>query len=179
MSKFRVACVSSVVLATLIVCSPTRASDAACKPVFDAMTTMARTPNHQYMTRTAGFQPGVEKSEIITTGNAMYVMVAGSWHRSDYNPQQQAGELRQAYEQQALTCKYLRDEAVDGETAALYDTRQTQDDGTIVHSQLWISRARELPLRQTIDIDVGGKAGKSHTDLRTDYNKVQAPAAAQ
>lgn len=173
----------SMVLATSITCAfaaPADAADAACKPVFDAMANMAGTPNHQHMTENAAFNAGPQNSEIITTPTAMYVKVAGSWHRSVYNPRQQAAELRQAYEQQQLTCKYLRDESVDGEAAALYDTRQTQDDGgTVVDSQLWISKSRGLPLKQTIDMDVGGKRGKSHSELRMDYTHVQAPDSVQ
>jgi len=152
------------------------AADAACKPVFDAMMKMAATPNHQYLTETAAYSKGSTNGEIITTPTAMYIKAAGSWHSDAYNPQQQVTELRQAYAAKPMTCKYLRDESAGGEAAAMYDTRETQDDGTVVISQLWISKSHGLPVKQTIDMDVGGKNGKSHNELRIDYANVQPPA---
>ena len=59
--------------------------------------------------------------------------------------------------------------------AALYDTVNKQEDGTSVDSRVWISKSRGLPLKQTIDMDVGGKRGKSHTEVSIDYANVQAP----
>lgn len=152
------------------------AADPACKPVFDAMTKMAGTPNHQYLTQTAAYHAASTGGEIVTTANAMYIKAAGAWHRDTYNPQQQMAEMREAAATKPVTCKHVRDESVNGEPAALYATREKQDDGDVVDSQLWISKSRGLPVRQTIDIDVGGKFGKSHSELRIDYTNVQAPA---
>lgn len=152
------------------------ASNPACKPVFDAMTKLAGTPNHEYQTQTAASRAAPENGEIITTADAMYVKVAGAWHRDTYDPQQQMAEMRQAAATKPMTCKYLRDETVDGESTALYDTTETVEGGDIVNSQLWISKSRSLPVKQTIDMDVGGKLGKSHSELRISYINVQVPA---
>lgn len=154
------------------------AADPACKPVFDAMTRMAGTPNHQYMTETAAYRAAPTQGEIITTANATYVKAAGAWHRSAYNPQQQMAEMREAAAGKPATCKHVRDESINGEPAALYDTRENQD-GDTVNSQLWISKSRGLPVKQTIDMDVGGKLGKSHSELRIEYANVQPPAGLQ
>jgi hypothetical protein len=158
---------------------PAHAADPACKPVFDAMIKMAGTPSHQYMTENAAFNAGPQSSEVITTSTAMYVKAAGSWHRSDYNPQQAMAELREAAQSKRTACKYLRDDTVGGEAVALYDTRDEQEGGSVIDSQLWISKSRGLPLKQTIDMDVGGKKGKSHSELRFDYANMQPPAGVQ
>ena len=76
------------------------------------------------------------------------------------------------------TCKLLRDEAVDGEAATLYSAHDVQESGSTVDSQIWISKSSGLPIQQTIDINVGGARGKSHTEARIDYANVQAPAGA-
>ncbi|MBS0431789.1 MAG: hypothetical protein JSS21_05225 [Proteobacteria bacterium] len=152
------------------------AADPACKPVFDAMVKMAGTPNHQYLSESAAYRAAPGSGEIITTSSAMYVKVSGAWHKDVYNPQQQMAEMREAATSKPMTCTHLRDEAVAGEPTALYATTEKQDDGDTVDSQLWISKSRGLPVRQTIDVDVGGKAGKSHSELRIDYKNVQAPA---
>lgn len=169
-----------VAIAAWIACMPAaHAADPACKPVFDAMTRMAATPNHQFMTETAAFNAGPRNSEVITTAGATYVKIAGKWHASPYSPQQQANEMREASRTANETCQHMRDEVVAGEPAALYATRNKQDGGDTVDSQIWVSKRRELPVKQTIDIDVGGKLGKSHTDIRIDYINVQAPASAK
>lgn len=163
-----------------IACTPVaHAADPACKPVFDAMTKMAATPNHQFMTETAAFNAGPRNSEVVTTAGATYVKVAEKWHTSPYNPQQQVKEMREASRSASETCQHLRDETVAGEPAALYSTRDKQEGGDTVDSQIWVSKTRGLPVKQTIDIDVGGKLGKSHTDVRIDYSNVQAPAGAK
>jgi hypothetical protein len=66
----------------------------------------------------------------------------------------------------------VRDEAVGGEPATLYKVHDATDAG-IVDSQIWISAARGLPLRQVVDMP----ETKSHLDSRFDYANVRPPAA--
>ena len=74
-----------------------------------------------------------------------------------------------------LTCGHLRDEAVDGEAAAVDSSLQESADEKI-DTVTWVSRQSGLPLRQESDIDVGGSAGKSHRSSRYEYRNVQPPA---
>lgn len=104
----------------------------------------------------------------------MYINVDGSWQRRDFSPQKEVADLREAAQSSHIACKYLRDESVDGEAAAVYVARDDQE-GSSVNSQDWISKSRNLPLKQTMDIDVGGKFGKSHHEVRIDYSDVRAP----
>ncbi|MEO8747488.1 MAG: hypothetical protein ABI379_07515 [Rhodanobacter sp.] len=152
------------------------AADPACKPVFEALTKAAATPNHQFMTETAANKPTPESSEVIATANMMYTKIDTTWHGRPFNPQQQATQMREAYKTAALTCRHLRDETLAGDPVAVYDTQDKQEGGSIVNSQIWVSKARGLPVKQTIDMDVGGGSGKSHTEVRVDYANVQPPA---
>jgi hypothetical protein len=73
-----------------------------------------------------------------------------------------------------FTCRYLRDESVNGERAGLYSTRaETADQKS--DGQIWISKTRGLPLRLEMDIDTGGKTGKNHSSMRYEYGNVQPP----
>jgi hypothetical protein len=68
------------------------------------------------------------------------------------------------------TCRYLRDEPVNGEMAAVYSTHSETAKGRI-NMQTWISKARGLILRQDADSD-GGKVIMSS---RYDYGNVKPP----
>jgi hypothetical protein len=58
-----------------------------------------------------------------------------------------------------ITCRYLREESVNGEAAAVYSQHvETENDKMDV--QVWISKSKGLPLREELDVDVGGKLGK-------------------
>jgi hypothetical protein len=69
----------------------------------------------------------------------------------------------------------VRDESVNGEPATLFRMHH-HDEDTTTDQQVWISKARGLPLKQDIDMDVGGTSGKSHRSMRYEYTNVQAPA---
>lgn len=152
------------------------AADPACKPVTDAMVKAAGTPNHLRMHKTAAYKSAPSDGETITTANARYVKAAGSWHQRPYDPKQEMADMAQGFLTVKLSCKYLRDESVAGEDAALYDTVNTQEGGVTVDTRVWISKSRGLPIKQTMDMDVGGKQGKSHTEGTLDYVNVQPPA---
>jgi hypothetical protein len=48
---------------------------------------------------------------------------------------------------------------VNGEAAAVYSQHvETENDKMDV--QVWISKSKGLPLREELDVDVGGKLGK-------------------
>ncbi|MEO7051627.1 MAG: hypothetical protein ABI128_08170, partial [Rhodanobacter sp.] len=72
------------------------AADPACKPVFDALTKAAATPNHQLMTETAANKATPESSEVISTANMMYTKIDTAWHGRPFDPQQQAAQMREA-----------------------------------------------------------------------------------
>lgn len=160
-------------------CVAATAGKADCAAVYAALGKLATTPNHQFMATRSDTHPGVGSDEVIVTRDAMYVQVKGQWHAHAYN----GAESRRQIEQGARTapdrCLHVRDESVDGVAASLYQTQNADGDGSSVDTQLWISSATGLPLRQRIDVDVGGKQGKSSTEVRFDYSDVVAPAGAK
>ncbi|MGA9826760.1 MAG: hypothetical protein WBQ57_00250 [Rhodanobacteraceae bacterium] len=167
-----------LVCALSLAVGATTAADAGtnCQPVFDALQKMAVTPVHEYIHRTAAFMEAPSDSEVVITGNAMYLQISGKWRSIPYDSQQRAQEIRQSAATRHTVCTRLGDESVGAEAAAVYGTHDDQGEGSTVDGMLWVSKSRGLLLRQTIDMDVGGKHGKSHTDIHFDYANVHAPA---
>ena len=140
------------------------------------------TPTHVYMTEIAGFRHNKpENSESIYAGGAngaIYVLVGGKWTRSKVS----AGDMLKQQEENGRTvpssCRYLREEAVNGEAAAVYashvETEDMKSDATT-----WISKSKGLPLRTELDLDIGGALGKTHTSIRYEYSNVHPPAGVQ
>ncbi|MEO7012898.1 MAG: hypothetical protein ABI127_01215 [Dokdonella sp.] len=166
-----------VIGASLLGVPHARAAAADCTQVMAALQKLALTPNHQYMIQTAGFDKKPKSSEVIITGTNMYLQVAGKWQSRPYDPQKSAQELAAVSNPPGMTCQAAADETVDGQLASVFRTQQRLEDGDSVDGQIWISKSNGLPLRQTIDMDVGGKFGKSRTEERFEYTHVQAPAS--
>jgi hypothetical protein len=66
-------------------------------------------------------------------------------------------------------CKYLRDEPLDGEPAAVYSEGFKSKVGSS-DGKVWISKKTGATLRQEIDVDLGSK-GKGHQSIRFEYAK--------
>lgn len=149
-----------------------------CQPLVDALVKLATTPNHQTYTGTDGGRP--DSGEVVNTGDTMYLLVDGKWHKMPYDARQMVSDLHDKDASTMFTCKRIGGDSVDGQPATAYASHDRQDDGDTVDTQLWISDANGLPLKQTIDVDVGGGTdGKSHKDVRFDYGNVQPPAGVQ
>jgi hypothetical protein len=149
---------------------------APCQPVIAATAKQVTLPTHMYMTETRSASPGkTTRAETIYTGDAIYIQVNGTWRRSSVTPgelqRQQADNQRSAT---AMTCRHLRDEAVNGEAAAVYSEHNESADAK-TDSTIWISKGRGVPLRLEMDMDVGGLRGKSHIATRYEYGAVQPP----
>jgi|ERR1700722_1128844 hypothetical protein len=67
------------------------------------------------------------------------------------------------------SCKYLRDESLAGEPAAVYSEIFTATSGTATGT-IWISKKAGYTLRQDVDVDMGAK-GKGHQSMIFDYPK--------
>jgi hypothetical protein len=130
------------------------------------------------MTETAGAK--ARTSELIYVNGKSYIQVAGKWMVSPMTPVKMAENRKEteADEEKTMTCRVVRDEAVNGEAATLYTAHQANPDEKS-DAQIWISKSRGVPLKLEMDLDVGGTAGKSHRTMRYEYNNVQAPAGVQ
>ncbi len=152
---------------TLIRATPLGAQD--CRPVIDAMNKIYTTPTHLYTTMSSG-----HKNELIYAGGVVYDNLRGKWARSMVTLQQVRKMEDENRRNSKYTCRYLRDEPVNGEAAALYSTHAERSDvGIKSDGQFWISKSKGLPLRHEEDMDDGGT--KMHHSTRYEYTNVRAP----
>ncbi len=173
--RYRVAL--PLLIALLLSASSLRAADPACQKLAGSINKYATVPTRIVSTTSSQARGGKEESsETVLVNNAIFVKVGGKWIRSKVTPQEMANptEDKDAPATAKSTCRYVRDEAVNGEMAAVY-SEHTDDEGSTVDAQFWISKSRGLPLRSEIDMDVGGSMGKSHRSSRYEYNNVQPP----
>jgi hypothetical protein len=162
--------------AALLLAHGAYAEDASCKPVFDAITRLVKTPNHQYLTQSSPDpHEKAHSSEIIFTGMKTYLHVDGQWQTSTTTPEQTLKRDEENRKNSNSSCRLVRDESVDGVSASLYTLHSESDVGKS-DGQIWISKANSLPLRQTIDLMTDPASGKTHVETRFDYSRVEAPA---
>jgi hypothetical protein len=166
-------------LSTLVFANHSFAADTDCKPLFEAITRLFNTPNHEYLSQTnaaTGDEP--IKSEIINTGAAMYIKVEGKWHNSTATGAElQAEEETNRKNAKVTSCKVLQDETIDGVAVTLYSAH-TETAYGISNEQIWIAKGTGLPVRETIDMDLGQKGGKSRADIHVVYVGIEAPVVA-
>ena len=156
--------------------APRLAAEDNCQPTYDAMSKIMTTPTHIYVTMTAvpnSSDKPITAETIYATGSA-YVRVSGKWTRSRMTPQEVVKQEEENRKNSKTTCRYLKDESVNGETAAVYSTHSETGD-IKSDGQIWISKSKGLPLRQEFDIDSGGPGGKHHQSVRYEYTNVQPP----
>jgi hypothetical protein len=160
----------------LLLIGPARmAAQDPCQATYDAMSRVMSTATHIYSTMSA-VPNGADKhtTEIIYVGGATYVHVSGKWSRSPMTPQQLMQKEEENRKASKTTCKYLRDEVVNGEAAAVYSTQSERADMHIKSDgQIWISKSKGLPLKNEIDISSDGST--NHHSTRYEYANVQAP----
>ena len=143
-----------------------------CKMVLEAANKTVTTATHTYSTMNiAGKEQTVE---IIYLPGVIYSRINGKWSSVKMTAQELAELGKPKARNDTATCKYVKDELVNGEIAAVYNGHDVTPSGT-VDTQVWISKAKGLLLRQDIDIDVGGGGGKSHTSSRYEYGNVKPP----
>ena len=100
-----------------------------CKLVDDAMDKVITIPTHIYGAMSpvpnTGGKPRTDeaiRTETIYVGGSVYTKVGGSWHRGGWTPQQVMKQEQENRQKSRYTCRYLHDESVNGETAAVYST---------------------------------------------------------
>lgn len=162
--------------ALLVIChGAAQADDTACQAVLEAIVKQTAVPVHQKVSIESAAAPGKPLlSEIIRTGDKMYMQIRGQWTSRPYDNQKAATDAREAMQKARHTCTRLRNEAVDGQAADLYSV-QSKTGQSSSDSQIWISPTSGLPLRQHTEIATGG-GGSSRHDVRFDYRNVTAPA---
>lgn len=155
------------------------ADDASCKPVFDAITRLVKTPNHQFLVQSSD-APGStpQAGEVIFTGKTTYILRDGKWQTSAVTPEETLKRDDENRKNSKTRCRAVRDEAVEGVSATLYTLHSESEVGES-EGQIWISKASALPLRQKIDLAMKGIAEKNHVETRFVYSGVAPPHAAK
>jgi hypothetical protein len=156
----------------LIIGSNALKAQGACKVVLEAANKTLTTATHTYTTMNIGGKD--QTVEMIYMPGVIYSRVNGKWSSVPMTPQELAELRRPTVHNDKATCKYLKDELVNGEMAVVYSAHDATPKG-VVDTQIWISKSKGLPLRQDMDIDVGGAGGKSHTSSRYEYGDVKPP----
>ena len=150
----------------LIGSKPLRAQ-ADCKLVLDAMTKVMDTPTHAYFTMNINGK--AQTGESIYAGGLIYAKYEGKWSTgTSTNEMKEIAAKNQRTNK--MTCRYLKDEPVNGEMAAVYSVHEVSPRST-TDSTTWISKAKGLPLRS--DIDMAGD--KSHISTLYEYGNVKPP----
>jgi hypothetical protein len=162
-------------LGLLLIGAAPLAGQDSCQPLNDAMSKVLNTPTHIYSSMSFATDRGNRPvtSETIYAAGSAYTKLNGAWKRSMFTPQQVAKREEENRRNSKTTCRYLKDESVDGETAAVYSTH-SETDGQKSDGQIWISKTRGLPLRHEFDI-IGGASKKDHHSTRYEYRNVQPP----
>jgi len=154
----------------LVVASLLTAQDdckAVEKVLADASGKIHNTPTHVYTTSKIGNKTFT--SEIIYAAGSMYIKVNGKWTLSDSIKDVEQLEQHSKHNGDSKdTCRYVKDEPVNGETAAVYSSHSETPKGKI-DIQIWISKSKGLLLRQ--DTESGGLVNSS----RYEYGNVKPP----
>jgi hypothetical protein len=151
--------------------APAIAVSPVCQPLLAAVEKQAKVPSHSYLTATRGAK--ATSTETIATGGVIYVMIHGQWLHSPRTPQDLEKERAANLGKEAV-CTFLRDEAVEGEAAAVYRIQG----GAKEESTVWISKSRGLPLKTERDTELGvanGPKVKTHLATRYEYDRVSVP----
>jgi len=133
---------------------------------------MILTAHHTYATENLPAHKDPRVSEMIYTGGlhgAVYLQVSGKWKRSGMSPEDSLKQKEENIRNTKASCRYLRDEAVNGEAAAVYSI-QTENEDSKSTGTVWIGKSKGMPLREEMDSD-----STMHVAVRYDYSNVRPP----
>ena len=158
---------------TAVQWSSTAHAQDSCQPVFDALTKVAATPNHSYSTHT--MQGKTISSETVYARDKAFIRVNGKWTVSPDSPKEILEQQNENRRNGTPACKIVRQESLNGQPATVYSLHNKTENGT-EDAQIWIAKSTSLPLREEMDMDVGGgNLGKSHVSIRYEYGNIQPP----
>jgi hypothetical protein len=144
------------------------AAQGDCRLVFAATSKVFDTSVHSYVTTSMGgtTQPG---AEMIYVAGASYLKSGGKWSPGTISIPEMKQLMQKNIQTNKTTCRYLKDEPVNGEMAAVYSVHEEAPRSTS-DSQIWISKANGLPLRSEQDL-----GATMHISTRYEYSNVKAP----
>ena len=137
-----------------------------CKAVLATAGKMVTSATHIYSTTS---RSGKEHTmEMIFLPGVYYSRTDNStWSSAPMSVQERAETLQSKTWADNMACKYVKDEAVNGEMAGVYSWHDAATGGD---TQIWISKAKGAPLRQEVD-----GARQTHMSMRYEYGSVKPP----
>lgn len=165
---------SAIALCTVVAWAMPAKAD-SCDPVFNALTKVVTTPSHSYSTDTMSKGSQTTNAEMIYMQNKSYMRINGKWMENPETPGEILQQEQENRKRGKATCRLVRDESVNGEPAALYSLHSESENAAKEDAQMWISKRTGLPLREELDMDIGGSSGKIHLSTRYEYGNVKAP----
>jgi len=167
---------AAALFTALFLSIPAMSADSACQPGLDAALKLLTVPVHLHSI--AGLPGGKSKShETIYLNGAIYINLDGKWMRSKMTAQDMLKLEQENIRNSTMTCRYLHDESVNGEVAAVYMAHSENPD-VKADAQTWISKSKGVPLRTEEDLDTG-YGDKQHMSIRYEYGNIQPPAGVQ
>ncbi len=161
--------------------TPASAAEGVCQTMLDAINKAIVTPTHRFETDTQeSFKKNTTSHEMIYSGGVsgiVYVLVDGKWRSTKVTAGDILKQEKENQQTEKLSCQHLRDEAVNGDAAAVYVGHEAGDGA--VTMTIWISKSKGLPLRQDVETDAGGIAGKILQSTRFEYTNVHPPSGVQ
>lgn len=153
--------------------SSARAAD-SCQPFFDAIQKLVTTPSHSFTTSTAANGGKARTAETIMVQGKKYIGVNGKWMDPHVTTQEVLEQEKENEKNGKSSCQFVRYESVKGESASLYHIQRETEDFK-EDSQIWISTARGVPLREEQDIQMGGSIGQLHNSAHFEYRNIRPP----
>jgi len=138
-----------------------------CKAILDTDSKLDNAPAHVYVTMKVGTE--TVNSESIYAAGSIYGKINGKWSvMESIKDMEQLKQQNRQKNKDKVTCRYLKDEPVNGEMASVYSSHDETPKGKI-DMQMWISKGTGLPLRIETDVD------KVHTSARYEYGNIKPP----
>ncbi len=156
----------SITFGQLLIGATLLVAQSDCKLVLDALSKSLNTPTHLYSTTIIG--DTTQTAESIYAGGAIYMKIAGKWSLSPITMQETKQQMQKNQRDNKETCRYLHDELIDGEIAAVYSVHEESPKAKS-DSQIWISKAKRLPLRSEWHADT------VRNSTRYEYGNVKPP----
>ena len=147
---------------------PFACSQTECKAFFDSSDKLMTISHHTYVNHAQG-KGTARVSESIVVNGASYVRIQSKWVKSPMNVQAMHKQDLENRKNNKVSCKLVRDEAVNGEPATVVSVHSENEDGK-EDATVWISKSRGLLLRQEIDL-----GPEDHISMRYEYTNVTAP----
>jgi hypothetical protein len=145
-----------------------------CQPLFDALQKLVTIPSHSYTTSTAVKGGSPQTAETVMAQGKKYIRANGKWMDTGVTAQEVLEQEKENEKNGKSSCQLARGESVNGESASLYHLQRETEDFK-EYSQIWISTARGVPLREEQDIEMGGSIGKRHNSAHFEYTNIHPP----